>query len=108
MKFTSESGKLAGMKSTRRGVKDTLTEDVKSILRLAIANEVERIPEALDELRHSDCKAYIDAVIKLLPFVISKAVEENPERPSATWPSKVVFNVIKETPPPSDSQWIGN
>jgi len=96
MKFTSESGKLAGLKSTRRGVKDTLTEDVKSILRLAIANEVERIPEALDELMHSDYKAYIEAVIKLLPFVISKAIEENPDLPSTTWPSEVIFQVVQE------------
>lgn len=96
MKFTSESGRLAGMKSTRRGVKDTLTEEVKSILRLAISKEVERIPEALEELRQSDCKAYIDAIIKLLPFVISKAVEENPDRPSATWPTEVVFQVVSE------------
>ncbi len=106
-KFNSESGKIAGQKSSRSGIRDVNTQRMKSIIRSALVDESEHIHEALAQLREFDAKAYIDAIVKLLPYAIPK-VAEIEEKPQTTWPSKVVFNVIKETPPPSDSQWIGN
>lgn len=94
-KFNSESGKIAGQKSSRSGIKDINTQRMKSIIRAALVDESEHIKEALAELREMDAKAYIDAVVKLLPYVIPK-VAEIEEKPQTTWPTEVVFQVVSE------------
>ena len=106
-KFNSESGRIAGRKSSWSGIKDVNTQRMKSIIRAALVDESKYIHEALAQLRGFDAKAYIDAIVKLLPYAIPK-VAEIEEKPQTTWPSKVVFNVIEETPPPSESKWILN
>lgn len=94
-KFNSESGKIAGQKSSRSGIRDVNTQRVKSIIRAALVDESEHIHEALAQLRELDAKAYIDAVVKLLPYVIPK-VAEIEEKPQTTWPSEVIFQVVPE------------
>lgn len=94
-KFNSESGRIAGQKSSRSGIKDINTQRMKSIIRAALVEESEHIKEALAQLRELDAKAYIDAVVKLLPYVIPK-VAEIEEKPQTTWPTEVVFQVVSE------------
>lgn len=94
-KFNSESGKIAGQKSSRSGIRDVNTQRIKSIIRAALVDESEHIHEALAQLRELDAKAYIDAVVKLLPYVIPK-VAEIEEKPQTTWPSEVIFQVVPE------------
>ena len=94
-KFNSESGKIAGQKSSRSGIRDVNTQRVKSIIRAALVDESEHIHEALAQLRELDAKTYIDAVVKLLPYVIPK-VAEIEEKPQTTWPSEVIFQVVPE------------
>lgn len=94
-KFNSESGRIAGQKSSRSGIRDVNTQRIKSIIRAALVDESEHIHEALAQLRELDAKAYIDAVVKLLPYVIPK-VAEIEEKPQTTWPSEVIFQVVPE------------
>lgn len=94
-KFTSESARLAGMKSSRKGIKDKTTEDVKRVIRLAVANELEALAETLELLRTTEPKAYLDALIKLLPYVVSRVPESSNDRTAVSWPTEVVFNVEK-------------
>lgn len=94
-KFNSESGKIAGQKSSRSGIRDVNTQRIKSIIRAALVDESEHIHEALAQLRELDAKAYIDAVVKLLPYVIPK-VAEIEEKPQTKWPSEVIFQVVPE------------
>ena len=94
-KFTSESARLAGMKSSRKGIKDKTTEDVKRVIRLAVANELEALAETLELLRTTEPKAYLDALIKLLPYVVSRVPESSNDRTAVSWPTEVIFNVEK-------------
>ena len=94
-KFTSESARLAGKKSSRKGIKDKTTEDVKRVIRLAVANELEALAETLELLRTTEPKAYLDALIKLLPYVVSRVPESSDDRTAVSWPTEVIFNVEK-------------
>lgn len=94
-KFTSESARLAGMKSSRKGIKDKTTEDVKRVIRLAVANELESLAETLELLRTTEPKSYLDALIKLLPYVVSRVPESSNDRTAVSWPTEVIFNVEK-------------
>lgn len=96
-KFTSETARLAGMKSSRAGRPDTVTLAVKNAIFDIVNNELERLDDTLTILRETDPKAYVDTIIKLLPYVISKAPEQQ-ERNQITWPSSFVFNVEAATP----------
>lgn len=91
-KFTPETARLAGMKSSRAGKPDKVTTAVKTAIFDIVNNELARLDDALTDLRETDPKAYVDAVIKLLPYVISKAPEQQ-ERNEITWPTSFVFNV---------------
>lgn len=95
MAFTPESARLAGKKSSRKGIKDKTTEDVKRVIRLAVANELEALAETLELLRTTEPKAYLDALIKLLPYVISRVPENSNDRTAVSWPTEVIFNVEK-------------
>lgn len=92
-KFTPETARLAGMKSSRAGKPDKVSQTVKQVIFDIVNNELTRLDDALADLREIDPKAYVDAVIKLLPYVISKAPEQQ-ERNDATWPTSFTFNVI--------------
>lgn len=94
-KFTPETARLAGMKSSRKGIKDKTTEDVKRIIRLAVADELEALAETLELLRTTEPKAYLDALIKLLPYVVSRVPESSNDRTAVSWPTEVIFNVEK-------------
>lgn len=94
-KFTPETARLAGMKSSRKGIKDKTTEDVKRVIRLAVANELEALAETLELLRTTEPKAYLDALIKLLPYVVSRVPESSNDRTAVSWPTEVIFNVEK-------------
>jgi hypothetical protein len=95
-KFTPESARLAGMKSSRKGVKDKTTEEVKRVIRLAVGNELEALAETLELLRTTEPKAYLDALIKLLPYVVSRVPETSNERAAASWPTSFVYNVLEK------------
>jgi hypothetical protein len=92
-KFTTESARIAGMKSSRAGKPDKVSQTVKQVIFDIVNNELARLDEALADLRETDPKAYVDAVIKLLPYVISKAPEQQ-ERNDVTWPTSFTFNVL--------------
>lgn len=95
-KFTPETAKLAGMKSSRKNVPDKVSNDVKAIIKSAVLNELENIEDVFYTLRVTEPRAYIDALIRLLPYVVSKAPEHE-KTETAVWPSSFTFNVIGET-----------
>ena len=97
-KFTPETARLAGMKSSRKNVPDKVSSDVKAIIKSAVLNELENIEEVFYTLRVTEPRAYIDALIRLMPYVISKAPEHE-KTETAVWPSSFTFNVIGEAEP---------
>ena len=54
----------------KQGTRNRLTGTVKEMLHLAVKNEVERLPSLISQL---EPKEKIDAILKILPFILPKA-----------------------------------
>ena len=70
--------KMAGFKGTRnvngrpKGAVNKTTAETKELLQKIVSNELEGIAERLEKL---DNKERIDAVIKLLPYIVPRQTE---------------------------------
>lgn len=65
----------------QKGTENLLTKELRNILKGLIAQQLETLPEVLNQL---DNDKRVDAVIKLLPFVIPKVenVEMDKDEPN--------------------------
>ena len=69
MGFDKETGAAAGKKSSRRGVPNVITSDVRKVLKGVIAAQIEELPDLLNEMNP---KERAELIIKLLPFVVPR------------------------------------
>lgn len=97
MPYNKQTAAIAGRKSSRKGKPNKTTKELKAVI-LAITNEhAEHLNEALHELRMADVKAYVMAIERLLNYAMAKAAPTaEPDRPQATWPSRIVFQTTPD------------
>ncbi len=74
MALTKEKAKELGSKSSRKGIPNKVSFEIKESLRVVISNEIEMIPTLLDQIEDPEKKLLL--LIKLLPFVVPKQKEE--------------------------------
>lgn len=72
MAFDSETAREAGKKSSRKGVGNKSTAELKKSLKAIVDDELENIESLLCSL---DPKARLDIVCKLLPYVLPKQTQ---------------------------------
>ena len=65
--MANTTGKKFG--GRQKGTPNKLTKELRSLLKDVLYDEIDRLPERLDEL---DAKERLELVIKLMPFVFPK------------------------------------
>lgn len=65
--MANTTGKKFG--GRQRGTPNKLTKELRSVLKDVLYDEIERLPERLDEL---DTKDRMELLVKLMPFVFPK------------------------------------
>ena len=65
--MANTTGKKFG--GRQKGTPNKLTKELRAILKDVLYEEIDRLPERLDEL---DAKERLELVIKLMPFVFPK------------------------------------
>ncbi len=76
-----------------KGSPNKATKEIRDILTSAISNEIPHMVDCLERLRISDDKTYINAMAKLIAFVVPKPQEI--ELKSDQLPAEITFNVIE-------------
>jgi len=76
-----------------KGSPNKATKEIREVLTSAISNEIPHMVECLERLRTSDDKTYINAMAKLIAFVVPKPQEI--ELKSDQLPAEITFNVIE-------------
>jgi hypothetical protein len=94
--FTPETARNAGMKSSRKGIPNRSSAELKAVVSSIVNRSADKLETALETMYQTNPEAYVQAIVKLLPFVIAKEVAPEAETPQATWPSKVVFQVAPD------------
>ncbi len=77
-----------------KGSPNKATKEIREVLTSAISNEIPHMVECLERLRTSDDKTYINAMAKLIAFVVPKPQEI--ELKSDQLPAEITFNVIEK------------
>ncbi len=77
-----------------KGSPNKATKEIREVLTSAISNEIPHMVECLERLRTSDDKTYINAMTKLIAFVVPKPQEI--ELKSDQLPAEITFNVIEK------------
>lgn len=72
MAFDSETAREAGKKSSRKGIGNKSTAELKKSLKAIVDDELENIDRLLSSL---DPKDRLDIVCKLLPYVLPKQTQ---------------------------------
>ena len=76
--MANTTGKKFG--GRQKGTPNKLTKELRSVLKDVLYEEIERLPERLDEL---DTKDRLELLVKLMPFVfpkvqsVSQSLDEN-------------------------------
>ena len=76
-----------------KGSPNKATKEIREVLTSAISNEIPHMVDCLERLRISDDKTYINAMAKLIAFVVPKPQEI--ELKSDQLPAEITFNVIE-------------
>ena len=76
--MANTTGKKFG--GRQKGTPNKLTKELRSVLKDALYEEIDRLPERLDEL---DTKDRLELLVKLMPFVFPKvqAVSQSLDEP---------------------------
>ncbi len=77
-----------------KGSPNKATKEIREVLTSAITNEIPHMVECLERLRTTDDKTYINAMAKLIAFVVPKPQEI--ELKSDNLPAEITFNVIEK------------
>jgi hypothetical protein len=95
--FTPEAARNAGKKSSRKGIPNRSSAELKAVVCSIVNRSTSKLETALETMHQNNPEAYVQAIVKLLPFVIAKeAPEVNEEKHKATWPTSFVFQVTKD------------
>jgi hypothetical protein len=71
-----EKGRFVkGSGGREKGAKNKLTADIKAPLTLLMNKHIVKLDESLDNLEKKDKKAYVEAIIKILPYFVPKKSE---------------------------------
>ena len=85
--MANTTGKKFGGRT--KGTPNKCTAETKALLVDLIAGLTDRIQEALDEVFECNKREYLQIMVRLLPYVMSKATEvatnEPPERKKLSW-----------------------
>ena len=69
-----------------KGSPNRVTAKTKSLVSELILGQTDRIQEALDEVFECNKREYLQIMVRLLPYVMPKATEIEPERPAERKP----------------------
>ena len=69
-----------------KGSPNRVTAKTKSLVSELILGQTDRIQEALDEVFECNKLEYLQIMMRLLPYVMPKAMEIEPERPAKRKP----------------------
>lgn len=94
MKFNSNSGKLAGKKSSRKGIPNKSSKELKTALKSLLEQNIDNLQSDIDKL---EPKERLDVLLKLANFVLPrmKAVEFTSEDKSSIF-KPVIINLGDE------------
>ena len=95
--FTPEAARNAGKKSSRKGIPNRSSAELKAVVCSIVNRSADKLETALETMYQTTPEAYVLARVKLLPFVIAKEAAAEPlEKPQSTWPSSFVFQVAPD------------
>ncbi|MCM4161871.1 hypothetical protein FHG64_16025 [Antarcticibacterium flavum] len=72
MPFTSESAREAGSSSTRKGMPNKTTQEIKEAYQLLVENNLENMSAWLQKIGEDNPEKAFDVLIKMSDFVIPK------------------------------------
>ena len=78
--MANTTGKKFGGRT--KGTPNKCTAEAKALLVDLIAGQTDRIQEALDEVFECNKREYLQIMVRLLPYVMPKATEVSPNKPS--------------------------
>ena len=80
--MANTTGKKFG--GRQKGTPNKLTRELRSVLKDVLYEEIDRLPERLDEL---DTKDRLELLVKLMPFVFPKvhSVSPSSDEPVSFW-----------------------
>jgi|TARA_Y100000385_G_C12907213_1_gene556828 hypothetical protein len=80
----------------KKGALNHTTRETKEFLKLVVKNEHLRIEEALLELFESNKSSYLNAIVKLLPFITPRATEVHLNAPQMPDKLPSWFDTVEE------------
>lgn len=94
-----QSGNPAGRPA---GKTNKITTSVREVLSACISNELETLSSTIQQLEPRD---RIDAIVKLLPYIIPKALEMEPDKLKES--QRISFvDILKQQEPPTEGTMI--
>lgn len=105
MPFTSESAREAGKKSSRKGVPNKKTSEIRDNIQWIIE---EITPKILSDLQHLDADKRVHHYVRILAFILPKLNQEDIRQTYLTSKVEVDGEEIDLSNPESVDQWIKN
>ena len=82
-----KKGQSGNPKGMPKGIKNKTTQEMKVILNNVMANQLDNVHQALEDIRENDPARYIDALSKLIGYVMPKKsdITTDGEKINITW-----------------------